>query len=190
MTVSCHSNAVLIVPVLFSIVLQARQVCGFCPFDPQLQLASAKRSIKHTNKVLFPPAASVSMYPQQEPEGTEYNEANMQSLEEIYNRIKQDGKSIPKVSTTTFLLALGIGVPIWISIILPMTVAYQVGKALLPSSKKNTAISPVDIDSSDFFSDSIPLMDRKYDLVLLGATGFTGKLAALYLCQQYGGKLH
>jgi len=30
--------------------------------------------------------------------------------------------------------------------------------------------------------------DRKYDLILFGATGFTGKLAAVYLCQQYGGR--
>jgi len=28
--------------------------------------------------------------------------------------------------------------------------------------------------------------DRKYDLVLFGATGFTGKLAALYLAKTYG----
>jgi short subunit dehydrogenase-like uncharacterized protein len=28
--------------------------------------------------------------------------------------------------------------------------------------------------------------DREYDLVLFGATGFTGRLAAKYLANQYG----
>lgn len=37
-------------------------------------------------------------------------------------------------------------------------------------------------------SDFIPLELGKYDLILFGATGFTGKLAAVYLCQQYGGR--
>lgn len=30
--------------------------------------------------------------------------------------------------------------------------------------------------------------DRKYDLVIYGATGFTGRLATLYIANQYGNK--
>jgi hypothetical protein len=118
------------------------------------------------------------------------------SLEEIYNRIKQDGKSIPQVSTSTFLLTLGVGIPIWISILLPMTMVYQLGKSVvdLPNKRRNKIMiddtAPTSkSDSYKIPDDFTPIKDRKYDLVLFGATGFTGKLAAIYLCQQYGGRV-
>jgi hypothetical protein len=120
-----------------------------------------------------------------------------ESLEEIYNSIKEDAKSIPKVSTTTFLLTLGVGIPVWMSFLLPMTMIYQLGKSVLnPPTKKRDLTSihdpsahPVEaITDYETPNDNTPLEERKYDLVLFGATGFTGKLAAVYLCQQYGGK--
>lgn len=120
--------------------------------------------------------------------------ADSESLEDIYMRIKNDGKWIPKVSTSTFLLTLGVGVPIWMSILLPMSMVYQLGKSIFPSSKKteekllSAAVAEEIETESDFNCNIIPLNDRKYDLVLFGATGFTGKIAAMYLCQQYGGK--
>jgi hypothetical protein len=46
------------------------------------------------------------------------------SLEYFYKRIKEDGKNIPKASTSTFLLTLGVGIPVWISFLLPMTMIY------------------------------------------------------------------
>jgi hypothetical protein len=120
-----------------------------------------------------------------------------ESLEEIYNSIKEDAKSIPKVSSSTFLLTLGVGIPVWISVLLPMTMIYQLGKSMLnPPTKKRDLTSihdpsadPVEVITDyETPNDKTPLEERKYDLVLFGATGFTGKLAAVYLCQQYGGK--
>jgi hypothetical protein len=116
------------------------------------------------------------------------------SLEDIYKRIKEDGKSIPKASTSTFLLTLGVGIPVWISFLLPMTMIYQLGKSVFPPHTKKKDIDDYSADHvkaiNDYKipSDFIALEMRKYDLVLFGATGFTGKLAAVYLCQQYGGR--
>lgn len=57
---------------------------------------------------------------------------------------------------------------------------------------QQTLIKPIDPNKANrdyqIPSDFIPLELRKYDLILFGATGFTGKLAAVYLCQQYGGR--
>jgi hypothetical protein len=119
------------------------------------------------------------------------------SLEDIYKRIKEDGKNIPKASTSTFLLTLGLGIPVWISFLLPMTMIYQLGKSVLNPNTKKKDTTCIDDYSADpnkacrdyqIPRDFIPLEMRKYDLILFGATGFTGKLAAVYLCQQYGGR--
>ena len=34
----------------------------------------------------------------------------------------------------------------------------------------------------------VPKNERKYDVVLLGCTGFTGRLAAIYIAKTYGGR--
>ena len=44
------------------------------------------------------------------------------------------------------------------------------------------------VNSGDESVTIIPRESRKYDIVLLGATGFTGKLGAAYLAKQYGGE--
>jgi len=109
-------------------------------------------------------------------------------LEDIYEKIREDGKRNSVVPTSTFLFVLGLGVPIWATIILPISFIWQTGKAILPGPKKQQLL-PSEDDSVplDFMPENVKSFSaRKYDLVLLGATGFTGKLAALYLTQTYG----
>lgn len=80
-------------------------------------------------------------------------------------------------------------VPLWLTVLLPLTLIYQVGNAV-----KNAIVGPND-DTSAFVLDSgyqvdakdiIPQKDRKYDVVMLGATGFTGRLAVRHLAKTYG----
>ena len=71
----------------------------------------------------------------------------------------------------------------------------MISKKLISSSSSNISSqsqSQSQSQSSDEDGDGmdvvakIALEDRKYDLVLLGATGFTGSIAAQYLAEQYG----
>ena len=62
--------------------------------------------------------------------------------------------------------------------VLPLTMVYQTGRKLLPPHPKSL---PRSLDSGHIAKNVIPRVARKYDLVLLGATGFTGFLAARYL---------
>jgi short subunit dehydrogenase-like uncharacterized protein len=83
-------------------------------------------------------------------------------------------------------------VPLWATIVLPMSLVYQVGKALvktvLPKGEGGEEEPMSTLDSGYQVSDAdiIPRPQRKYDVVILGATGFTGKLAARHLAKTYG----
>ena len=113
------------------------------------------------------------------------------SIESVKEQVTLDGKRPESIGTGTFLLTALVGVPIWLTVLLPLSAAYQVGKSILPSSSEVTEnVEPVELhDDEDSFpqlSDIKPMEDRKYDVVLLGATGFTGKIAAKYLASRYG----
>ena len=68
----------------------------------------------------------------------------------------------------------------------------MISKKLISSSSSSQSQSQSQSQSSDEDIDGIDVVakialeDRKYDLVLLGATGFTGSIAAQYLAEQYG----
>jgi Saccharopine dehydrogenase NADP binding domain len=102
--------------------------------------------------------------------------------------IASHGKTVPQVSTTQFLFTAAC-VPVCAVTVLPLSVAYQVGKMalqpLLPSSQSK---QPHLLDSGYVVDPSllIPRAERKYDIVVLGVTGFTGYLAARHLLTQYG----
>lgn len=113
---------------------------------------------------------------------------NIQSkdVEYVKNLPQQDNKRPMEISTSSFLLTAMIGVPVYLSVVLPLTIAYQTGKAVLGSPPQQESIKE-SVDTMPFPSkeDLIPMKERKYDVVLLGCTGFTGKLAAIYLTKTY-----
>lgn len=101
--------------------------------------------------------------------------------------IEQDNKRIPAVSMTTFVMTTAF-IPVWASTILPLSVIYQAGSAALKPITK--LIAPKEkapkLDSGYVVDSITPRSERKYDIVVLGATGFTGKLAARHLAKTYG----
>jgi Uncharacterized conserved protein len=106
-----------------------------------------------------------------------------------------DGKRPVEISTPAFLFTAVVGVPLWLTVVLPLTLVYQSGRALSSLGKSNTSSSTSSIreQSPTILEDLepvnlIPLKERRYDVVLLGATGFTGSLAAKYLYQNYHSK--
>jgi hypothetical protein len=109
------------------------------------------------------------------------------SIDDIYALMDTHGKANPTSSTFEFLGALLLGVPVWLTVVLPLSVIHQVGLALAKpflstpefSFDTGTQVAPFEI---------VPHEKRKYDVVVLGATGFTGKLVAEYIAKTYGGK--
>ena len=96
----------------------------------------------------------------------------------------RDGKRVPQASLTGAFLTTA-SLPVWAATVLPLSLAYQAGsaalRAVVPSNNKNknhtaaTAAS-ANLDSGYVVDPSqmIERAKRKYDLVILGATGFTG----------------
>jgi hypothetical protein len=112
-----------------------------------------------------------------------------ESIDDIYALMDKEGKVVPAIPTPAFLGMCLVGVPVWLSVLLPLSVVSQVGKALIKpfQSKPNFCIDTgTQVDASDI----TPRKNRKYDVVVLGATGFTGKLVVEHLCRTYGGEDH
>jgi len=115
------------------------------------------------------------------------------TIDEIYAQAERDGKKMAVTSTSTFLGTTLIGVPLWLFVLLPMTATYQVGKSILKpilpnnqEKEQTPALSAQPEQEIPMPSNVTPRKDRKYDIVLLGATGFTGKLATTHLVKTYG----
>ena len=108
-------------------------------------------------------------------------------IEGVRNSPKTDGKRPNTASTTSFLLTVVVGVPLWLTVAVPLTVVYQAGKAIFPKSPTKSEVKedPVAQETFPATEDLKPLPDRKYDAVILGCTGFTGRLAAIYLAKNY-----
>ena len=102
--------------------------------------------------------------------------------------LERDHRKIPQATTPEFVGLLAF-LPLWIALVLPLTVVYQLLSRIVrlfvkrprPSLDAGTtaqaAAAPTTI---------LPRADRKYDIVVLGVTGFTGRLAARHLAKQYG----
>ena len=106
-------------------------------------------------------------------------------VEAVRNAPQRDGKRPGQVSSGTFLLTAVVGVPLWLTVVMPLTVVYQVGKSFL--SPKEAKIKEEALTQEVFpaTEDLKPIQDRAYDAVLLGCTGFTGRLTAIYLAKTY-----
>jgi len=107
----------------------------------------------------------------------------------------RDGKRIPQASLKSAFVTTAI-LPVWAATVLPLSLAYQAGsaalRAVVPSNNKNknhtAANANANLDSGYVVDPSqmIERAQRKYDVVILGATGFTGYLAALHAARTYG----
>ena len=97
-----------------------------------------------------------------------------------------------------FLLHTCIILPIWAVVLLPAAAIYQAGSycsTLMCGKRKNGKKEDSSVTGTAS-STSQPMLDTEtgmkkaatcpYDLVLYGATGFTGTLAATYLAKNYG----
>lgn len=99
--------------------------------------------------------------------------------------VKQQRK-IPSVPTSAFLIT-SLFLPIWSVTLLPVTLLYQTGKRILLSliGEKRQLTAPLDSGYVVNKTQIVPRSERKYDIVILGATGFTGRLALLHLLDKY-----
>lgn len=107
------------------------------------------------------------------------------SVSALPSPIESHGKRAPNASLSTFLTTAAF-IPVWATTVLPLTVIYQVGKGslskLLPTPPSPKLDSGYQVDAASL----LPRSQRKYDIVILGATGFTGYLAVQYLAKTYG----
>ena len=113
------------------------------------------------------------------------------TMEQIQEHMAKEGKKSPSVSNKTFLLAAGIGVPIWFGGLLPLAIATTLGKKVLSnsSSESTNKIPAAKKNENEVFPsiENIPPMENRiYDLVVFGATGFAGKLSIEHLVKTYG----
>lgn len=71
---------------------------------------------------------------------------------------------------------------------MPLSVAYQAGKRVLTTTSPNDSQPVEESVHQETFPETHelkPIKDRTYDVVLLGGTGFTGRLTAIYLAKNY-----
>jgi hypothetical protein len=110
-------------------------------------------------------------------------------VESVYRQMEKDGKKPLVVGPVAFCASLFLGVPFWFTVLLPFTIVSTAANlfwVILHGPKSSTKEEGVVEDEEKV--EATPLSERKYDLVLLGVTGFTGKLAAEHLARQYGGE--
>ena len=113
---------------------------------------------------------------------------------EYYDPMKKYKKSLwlsdPMQSFLLFVFYVTVIIPIWFSLLLPISICSMLFEWLMrmifPKHKK--ADVPIEPSVSYSKSSANKPKDIKYDLVIFGATGFTGKLAADYVAKTYGSK--
>jgi short subunit dehydrogenase-like uncharacterized protein len=100
--------------------------------------------------------------------------------------VEMAGKSRKPVPWSTFFITSAF-LPVWSVTVLPLSITYQLGRAAWRTVSSPKEEKP-NFDSGYLVQDSqiIPRKERKYDIIVLGATGFTGKLAVRYLAKTYG----
>jgi hypothetical protein len=90
----------------------------------------------------------------------------------------------------TFVLGLGILVPAYFAVILPIVGIYS-AVVLLPRRLHRTAAvtNTTPFAISEVREKPVPLNDREFDVVVYGVTGLCGAVVAEYLLQMYGSKI-
>ena len=122
-----------------------------------------------------------------------FSHVNSRDIEAVAKQLEIDGKRPTRTSNAKFFATAVVGLPIFLSL-LPLSVAYQAASMLfLPASPSDDADSSKSAsvqESTETFpsiDEITPKSERKYDVVLLGCTGFTGRLIAIYLAKTYQG---
>jgi len=145
------------------------------------QAAKTARIVSFGTRIVFLPSPTTLAF-------RSLHRMNPPSNDGLQSPIESHGKTVPSVSTTQFIVTAAC-IPVWAVTVLPLSIAYQLGKRvlqpLLPSSKNNQQ-RPLDSGYVVDPSMIIPRAERKYDIVVLGVTGFTGYLAARHLLTTYG----
>jgi len=92
-----------------------------------------------------------------------------------------------KVSRVSSLLFAGfiVAIPFWIVFVLPLVAAYQIVSRIVRLFQKQSRPTYDLGVRAPATADIRPRAERTYDIVLLGCTGFTGRLAARHLVQKY-----
>lgn len=107
--------------------------------------------------------------------------------EDIAQTMKQQKKSMSRASIPALLALLAV-TPVWLFFLLPTAIVSQLF-LFLKRKTKEPKTSPAVPTQPVVEEQKTPQQERKYDVVVYGATGFTGKLAVRYLATQYGDKV-
>jgi len=107
------------------------------------------------------------------------------TFEEVYAQLAADGKSRQVHPTSAAVGLAAVGLPLF-AVVLPLTISYQLYVAARQALTGENVV--IDLPENDplVVTDAVPMLSRRYDLVLLGATGYTGQLAVSYLAKTYG----
>ena len=102
----------------------------------------------------------------------------------------RDGKYMPSSGNSVvieFIFSVFVLLPVLI-LMIPLVIVFQLInliKAKFSGSKKEKSVEQsVNVDEEHKSSSN--KSKRDFDLILYGATGFTGRLAALHIAKQYG----
>lgn len=100
--------------------------------------------------------------------------------------MKRDRKSLPNSGVSvipTFLLHAFVLLPLSVCVLTPLAViSYGIGALFTPKKQKKHESATV-AKPSDMVVTSPE--KREFDIVIFGATGFTGQIAAAYVAKQY-----
>ena len=93
-------------------------------------------------------------------------------------------REVPVLPSAAFVATLAATAIASVTI-LPLTILYQVGKLVLSPLLPKRSVPSLDSGYNVEASQIVPRSQRKYDMVVLGATGFTGRLAVRHLAKTY-----
>jgi hypothetical protein len=111
--------------------------------------------------------------------------------------VRRDKKNLPfsnlRNSILIFFVSTIVGIPLFITTLFPVILFTNIYKKVFGKKKSGQVEDQKDIETTIVAEPSLSLgsikaeiSEREYDLVLYGATGFTGKLCAEYLTKTYG----
>ncbi|GBG27226.1 Saccharopine dehydrogenase-like oxidoreductase [Hondaea fermentalgiana] len=126
---------------------------------------------------------------QEEEEEEEDNMVGVKEVEKFTAFKARDGKKAAFDGVQGLLkLASGLLVQLpFAAVLTPLVVVSLVANKLASGGKKQSAAETPLAEPVEPAKDRTKREERKYDLVVFGATGFTGGLAAEYLAKQYSG---
>ena len=118
---------------------------------------------------------------------SENSSSGDRSIVGLPSPLSRDDRKLHRATTLQFV-GLLLVIPVWLGVLMPVTIVYQIVARLLRMvgiiGKKSRPVM-MDTGVSVAPEHITPRSERQYDLVVLGVTGFTGRLAARHLAQEY-----